>query len=55
MTEEYEENGIKIQRLPTYGQPLSVKTRKQGRTPAVVHVNVRIKRKKTKYKGAKNV
>lgn len=53
--DEYEENGIKIQRLSTYGRPLSVKTRKQGRTPAVVYVTNPKRKKKSKYKGAKNV
>ena len=29
---ENEINGVKIQRLPTMGRPMSIKTRKQGRT-----------------------
>lgn len=34
MDDEYI-NGIKIQRLPTYGNALSIKTRKQGRTKSI--------------------
>ena len=32
---EDEIDGVKIQRLPTYGSPYSIKTRKQGRRGSI--------------------
>jgi len=44
MTEEYI-NGVKIQKLPTYGKPLSYKTRKQRGHSADLVVSDKEKKK----------